>query len=201
MIFDGPNTKSKEIGKVFGRRHPDLLKSISSTGSSLLIAFETFNNEWYCCSLVIKAGIRYNKIDFNCQKWLNYSSNLLMSPNYPNEYNNNTKCTWLISANFGSYLELTFKFIEVNQLLQHYYLNNLITCFLKKLENGFDYLKIYNGGTDYSNQIAELTGTYHKEKVSIPRNQMFIVFETNDAITKKGFKALIHEHSILYNYF
>ena len=86
-------------------------------------------------------------------------------------------------------------------LLSRRILNNLITCFLKKLENGFDYLKIYNGGTDYSNQIAELTGTYHKEKVSIPRNQMFIVFETNDAITKKGFKALIHEHSILYNYF
>ena len=52
MIFDGPNTKSKEIGKVFGKRHPDLLKSISSTGSSLLIALETFksiksNQQWW----------------------------------------------------------------------------------------------------------------------------------------------------------
>ena len=114
MIFDGPNTKSKEIGKVFGKRHPDLLKSISSTGSSLLIAFETFKTT-LDDSVVIKAGIRYNKIDFNCQKWLDYSSNLLMSPNYPNEYNKNIKCRWLISAKFGSYLELAFKFIEVNQ--------------------------------------------------------------------------------------
>ena len=47
-----------------------------------------------------------------------------------------------------------------------------------------------------SNQIAELTGTYNRIKVSIPRNQMFIVFDTNNSTTKKGFKALIHEHSM-----
>ena len=67
---------------------------------------------------------------------------------------------------------------------------------MKQLEDGFDFLKIYNGGNDYSNQIAELTGTYHKTKVSVPRNQMFIVFDTNDAITKKGFESLIHKHSM-----
>ena len=70
------------------------------------------------------------------------------------------------------------------------------TYFLKKLEDGFDYLKIYNGGSDYSNQIAELTGTYNRTKVSVPRNQMFIVFDTNNSTTKKGFKAFIHEHSM-----
>ena len=67
---------------------------------------------------------------------------------------------------------------------------------MKKLEDGFDYLKIYNGGNNYSNQIAQLTGTYHGTKVSVPRNQMFIVFDTNNSTTKKGFKALIHEHSM-----
>ena len=67
---------------------------------------------------------------------------------------------------------------------------------MKKLEDGFDHLKIYNGGSDYSNQIAELTGTYNRIKVSIPRNQMFIVFDTNNSTTKKGFKAFIHEHSM-----
>ena len=69
---------------------------------------------------------------------------------------------------------------------------------MKQLEYGFDYLKIYNGGNDYSNQIAELTGIYNRTKVSIPRNQMFIVFDTNNSTTKKGFKAFIHEHSMYY---
>ena len=116
VIFDGTNRNSKEIGKIFGKRHPDLLKSISSTGSSLLIAFNTFKVlNFDLDHLIIKASIKYNKIDSNCQKWLNYASKFLLSPNYPNEYNNNIKCTWLISAKFGSYLELAFKFIEVNQ--------------------------------------------------------------------------------------
>ena len=119
VVFDGPNRNSKEIGKVFGKRHPDLLKSISSTESSLQIAFNTITTLFFLeigtSHLIIKASIKYNKIDSNCQKWLNYTSKFLLSPNYPNQYNNNIKCTWLISAKFGSYLELTFKFIEVNQ--------------------------------------------------------------------------------------
>ena len=205
VIFDGPNRNSKEIGKVFGKRHPDLLKSISSTRSSLLIAFNTFKFILFdlngASHLIIKASIKYNKIDSNCQKWLNYTSKSFLSPNYPNEYNNNIKCTWLISAKFGSYLELAFKFIEVNQpAIIELILNQQksLTYFLKQLEYGFDYLKIYNGGNDYSNQIAELTGIYNRTKVSIPRNQMFIVFDTNNSTTKKGFKAFIHEHSMYY---
>ena len=104
---------------MFGKRHPDLLKSISSTRSSLLIAFNTFKFILFdlngASHLIIKASIKYNKIDPNCQKWLNYTNKFFLSPNYPNKYNNNIKCTWLISAKFGSYLELAFKFIEVNQ--------------------------------------------------------------------------------------
>ena len=104
---------------MFGKRHPDLLKSISSTRSSLLIAFNTFKFIFFDLNgvshLIIKASIKYNKIDPNCQKWLNYTNKFFLSPNYPNEYNNNIKCTWLISAKFGSYLELAFKFIEVTQ--------------------------------------------------------------------------------------
>ena len=190
---------------MFGKRHPDLLKSISSTRSSLLVAFNTFKFIVFSSShLIIKASIKYNKIDSNCQKWLNYTNKFFLSPNYPNEYNNNIKCTWLISAKFGSYLELAFKFIEVNQptIIELYLIRRKVfllisdNIFLKKLEDGFDYLKIYNGGNDYSNQIAQLTGTYHRTKVSVPRNQMFIVFDTNNSTTKNGFKAFIHEHSM-----
>ena len=44
-----------------------------------------------------------------------------------------------------------------------------------------------------------MTGTYSHTKVSIPRNQMFIEFETSSKIGKRGFKASILEKSIEHN--
>ena len=53
------------------------------------------------------ASIKYNKINPDCQSWLEY--NILMSPNHPN-----INCSWIITRKFGSYITLDFSFIEVN---------------------------------------------------------------------------------------
>ena len=52
------------------------------------------------------ASIKYNKINHDCQSWLD--SNILMSPNNPN-----INCSWIITRKFGSYITLDFNFIEV----------------------------------------------------------------------------------------
>ena len=62
--------------------------------------------------------------------------------------------------------------------------------------NGFDYLKVYDGGSNYLNLIKELTGTYSNELVSVPRNQMFVTFETTSMVTGRGFKASVLGNSI-----
>ena len=41
-----------------------------------------------------------------------------------------------------------------------------------------------------------MTGTYRNTKVSIPGNQMLVVFETTSTVAKGGFKASILENSI-----
>ena len=41
-----------------------------------------------------------------------------------------------------------------------------------------------------------MTGTYRTTKVSSPRNQMFIEFDTTSIVAKRGFEALIHKNSI-----
>ena len=55
------------------------------------------------------AWIKYKKINFDCQTWLNIKNNTLISPNHPNSIN----CNWLITSNFRSYIILDFNFIEV----------------------------------------------------------------------------------------
>ena len=57
-----------------------------------------------------KASIKYKKINFDCQTWLDKEKKIIMSPNYPNNIN----CSWLITSYFGSYIILNFTFIEVN---------------------------------------------------------------------------------------
>ena len=61
-----------------------------------------------------EASIKYKKIDSFCQTWLDITNSILVSPNYPDHYNNNFNCSWLITTNFRSYIILTFRFLKVN---------------------------------------------------------------------------------------
>ena len=65
--------------------------------------------------------------------------------------------------------------------------------FLLQLEDTNDYLSIHNGGSDDSEMVANLTGQMNDTKISIPGNQMFLVFKTNHEIVSKGFHAFIIE--------
>ena len=92
------------IGEVFGTSSHKVVKSISSLGKSMLVEFRKRYNLHLQIQFV--ATIKYNKINSDCQSWLN--NNILMSPNNPN-----INCSWIITRKFGSYITLDFKFIEV----------------------------------------------------------------------------------------
>ena len=98
-----------KIGEVYGNSNNKLLKSISSSGKSMYIDFKKeFNFE--NAKNEFKALIKYKKINFDCQSWLDVEKNILMSPNYTSNIN----CSWLITSDFGSYIILDFILIEVN---------------------------------------------------------------------------------------
>ena len=61
--------------------------------------------------------------------------------------------------------------------------------------SGFHFLNFHDGGSKFSDMIKRLTGTYTDELVSVPRNQMFVTFETNAMVSGRGFKASIYENS------
>ena len=70
----------------------------------------------------------------------------------------------------------------------------MLTNFLSQINSGFDYLKIFDGGSEYSDLMANMTGMHNQAKISIPGNQMFIRFQSNSTyFAKKGFKALINK--------
>ena len=68
-----------------------------------------------------------------------------------------------------------------------------LVVFLLQLEDTNDFLEIYNGGSDDSEMVANLTGLMNDTKISISGNQMFLVFKTNHEIVREGFHAMILE--------
>ena len=103
-----------KIGEVYGSSNNKLfavLKSISSSGRSMFINFknQVVRNDDIENS-TLTALIKYKKINHDCQTWLDINANILTS----SDHSNNTNCSWLITAKFGSYIILNFKFIEVN---------------------------------------------------------------------------------------
>ena len=56
-----------------------------------------------------------------------------------------------------------------------------------------DFLSIHNGGNENSEIVERLTGQMNNTTISISGNQMFLVFQTNNEIVRKGFHALIIE--------
>ena len=90
------------IAEVFGTPNHKIVKSISSTGKSIFIDFK----KQYFETVEFLALVKYNKINPDCQSWLD--NNILMSPNNPK-----INCSWVITRKFGSYITLDFKSIEV----------------------------------------------------------------------------------------
>ena len=98
-----------KIGEVYGDSNSKILKSISSSGKSMFIDI-TKGYRAADENAKFMALIKYEKINYDCQSWLDVNKNILMFLYRPN----NTNCSWLITAKFGSYIILNFKFIEVN---------------------------------------------------------------------------------------
>ena len=57
---------------------------------------------------------------------------------------------------------------------------------------GFEYIEIYEGGSEYAELEENITGIYKQINVSVPSNQMFVKFVTSSKVARKGFSAFIH---------
>ena len=102
------------IGELFGTPNHKVLKSISTSGKTMFIAFKKKFWEFYeivnfSPTVELVASIKYNKIIPDCQSWLD--GNVLISPNDPN-----INCSWIINRKFGSYITLDVIFIEVKPI-------------------------------------------------------------------------------------
>lgn len=111
LVYDGPNDKSMLIGELLGSSFHNVVKSISSSGKSMFLKFK---KEVDLGIAEFSASISYNKINANnCPSWTDFTSSGWLSP-----IHSNIDCSWLITRQFGSYLTLKFRYIEVKPELR-----------------------------------------------------------------------------------
>ena len=90
-------------------------KIISSTSNKMLVEFRSDDvDEYYGFS----ASIHYSPLPSKeCENELDITKKTIQSPNYPDAYNNNLSCKWLISVPHGSYITLKFLQLDVGGFL------------------------------------------------------------------------------------
>ena len=94
-------------------------KIISSTSNKMLVVFrsddldQTFE-EYFGFS----TSIHYSPLPSKeCQKGLDMTKKTIHSPKYPNSYDNNLACKWLISVPHDSHITLNFLEFDVRFLI------------------------------------------------------------------------------------
>ena len=97
-----------KIDEVYG--HSENNKNIKSLSSSGMMFIDFKKQEAHKTNMA--ALIKYNKFIPDCQTWLDLESNTLISPDNIIIAN----CNWLLSSQFGSYINLTFDHIYVSSI-------------------------------------------------------------------------------------
>ncbi|PVD35988.1 hypothetical protein C0Q70_02958 [Pomacea canaliculata] len=97
----------------------------------------------------------------------------ITSPNFPNNYEHNDGCAWLISAPEGERIRITFS---------DFNLEEHSSCV-------FDYLKILNGGLPDSPLIGKYCGTSNPGTILSQSNHLRLMFVTDINQSGRGFRA------------
>uniref|UniRef100_W5MX16 Cubilin n=1 Tax=Lepisosteus oculatus TaxID=7918 RepID=W5MX16_LEPOC len=100
-------------------------------------------------------------------------SGVVSSPNYPNPYDNLSRCAWLLEAPEGHRITITFNYFDVEQHPQ---------C-------SWDSVTIMNGGSPGSPVIGHYCGTSSPGTVQSGSNNLVIVFIADHTVSRGGFYA------------
>ena len=86
-------------------------KIISSTSNKMLVEFRSDD---FLSWIGFSAFIHYSPVPSKeCEAGLDMTKKTIQSPNYPDSYDNNLSCKWLISVPHGSHITLKFLQLDV----------------------------------------------------------------------------------------
>ena len=94
----------------------------------------------------------------NCFGTVDMDHNMIMSPNYPNEYPHDLNCTWKLIVPLGNRIQLHFEKFSIYK--------------------SYDYMTIYDGSQNKNNILATLSGEFSHDLHS-NGSRLVLHFETS----------------------
>uniref|UniRef100_A0A8C9TFN9 Metalloendopeptidase n=1 Tax=Scleropages formosus TaxID=113540 RepID=A0A8C9TFN9_SCLFO len=162
--FDGDSDKSSILGRLCGSKLPEPLVS---TGNRMYLRFisdasvqrkgfqATHSTE---CGGRLRAEARQKNL---------YSHSQFGDNNYPGH----TDCKWMITAEKGYGIELTFTTFEVEE----------------EADCGYDYIELFDGYDTTAQRLGRFCGSGPREEIYSAGDTMLLHFHSDDTISKKGF--------------
>ncbi|XP_032520799.2 cubilin homolog [Danaus plexippus] len=174
LIRDGSSEQSPLIAKICGYYKS---KRVVSTANNIYIHF---HSDFYLSGKGFK--IEWDGTILGCGGTLTSIQGMIASPNYPQNYNENSECFYRIVTSSGSRIAISFSDLD----LEH---SERCTD---------DYLEIFDGRDSNSHSFGRFC---HKitplNDIMTSHNYAFIKFRSDILITKKGF--LLNYHTICNN--
>ncbi|CAL1282886.1 unnamed protein product [Larinioides sclopetarius] len=166
-VHDGATETDPVIGTYCSTVTPPPL---TTSGHSALVIFHSDNSgqhPGFHITYSSQSNIQ------GCGGMLTTPSGRISSPNYPDVYEANLNCEWLIRIHPDNRLKLTF---------QEFMLEHHSNC-------SFDYLEIYSGNSDRAPLLGRYCGQTPPPELLSNTNQLFIRFRSDNSVHHNGFKA------------
>ncbi|XP_071787824.1 cubilin-like isoform X2 [Asterias amurensis] len=164
-VFAGIDSTADPVGVYCGTTAPD---PIVMPQSSAFVRFLTDSN-------TIGGGFKITYSASSCGGIVSGSSGVITSPNFPQNYDHDDHCAWLIQAPTGTTVTLTFTSFDVETHPKCQY----------------DYLSVRNGGTFESPQISGESpwcGSTAPAAITTSSNEVLMVFMTDRSESAGGFR-------------
>ncbi|KAK2531299.1 Cubn [Columba livia] len=171
-VYGGPDFFSPRLAQLCVSRSAQNPLRVSTTGNSAVVRFETgaaatgkgFNASW-------------QENPGGCGGIFQATSGEIHSPNYPQPYNNNTDCSWIIQADYGHRILLNFTDFDTE---------NHLSC-------NYDNVAVFDGPSSEAPLLRKLCGTQHPPPIISSKNVMYIRLHSDRPIQHRGFSARFTE--------
>ncbi|XP_054159895.1 LOW QUALITY PROTEIN: cubilin-like [Oppia nitens] len=166
-LFDGQRESDPLLGKFCNTSTP---APLTSAGAYVLMHFhsdDSFNDNGFHITYASVAGIP------GCGGTLTAEKGTLSSPNFPNRYENNIDCDWIIRVHPMERIEIKFSLFDLESHNQ---------C-------SFDFLEIREGDNSESPLINRLCGQQMPRPIVSNSNKLWIKFKADVSQTGQGFRA------------
>ncbi|KAM8967664.1 cubilin [Pelodytes ibericus] len=171
-IFGGPSLSSPRLAQLCAPRLPENPLQVSSTGNRLTVRFKTddfvsgkgFNATW-------------REVPGGCGGVFQASSGEIHSPNYPQVYDDNTDCSWVIRVDVGHRVSLNFTDFDIEH-------HNSCT---------YDSISVYDGENSEAELLQVLCGNQLPSAILSTQNTMFVHLQSDTSQQHKGFSARFSE--------